>query len=653
MRMMRKNVHPRGNIMAASRTVGAYGPEGAETPRVVFLLALSVFGVVGLRPLPAQTTGGWHLADVKSIVDPCTNPYYPCKKEGGAGAFTHTQLSSFSPAMHATSHSWTTPPAFLLPGQVIPMTVSIASVKSSCDCPAFGHATVAYWSFGADPKTPGETRIADTGQLFNNHPAGTKLEDRNEAHSAPTKAPSKPGNIDKLYIHINCFTLTSSYWTYSYQWTTGTPRVVTLSSPGQSMRPTGGSGSLSVKAPAGAGWTVATDATWITITSGTTGSGSATVSFTAAANTGAPRTGVIVIGGQIYTVNQSGTPSDTTAGCNYLVQASEQTAASGGGSAIIQIITAQNCAWTASSNATWVAIRSGASGTGNGAVSWAAEANPAATARSGSVVIAGQMVTINQAAGTPPGTPAVGTGGVVNTASYRSGSPPGGSLAQGSFFSIYGSDVGPEQFVKAEAYPIPTSLGDVTVTVTQGTTVMEAYPVFVSKGQMNAILPSRVPLGDGEVVVSYRGRTSPPAPVRIASANLGLFFQRTEGRDLAIAQNVASPTEYPLNTTTTPAKPGQIVILWGTGLGPIAGADNVAPGAGDLAAVPVEIMVGGKAARRIYAGRQPETAAVDNVYFVVPADVPLGCYVPVEVKAGGIAANPVVISITATGEPCQ
>jgi uncharacterized protein (TIGR03437 family) len=95
------------------------------------------------------------------------------------------------------------------------------------------------------------------------------------------------------------------------------------------------------------------------------------------------------------------------------------------------------------------------------------------------------------------------------------------------------------------------------------------------------------------------------------------------------------------------------VILWGTGLGPIAGADNVAPGAGDLAAVPVEIMVGGKAARRIYAGRQPETAAVDNVYFVVPEDVPLGCYVPVELKAGGIAANPVVISITATGGPCQ
>ena len=133
-----------------------------------------------------------------------------------------------------------------------------------------------------------------------------------------------------------------------------------------------------------------------------------------------------------------------------------------------------------------------------------------------------------------------------------------------------------------------------------------------------------------------------------------MFFQRENGKDLAIAQNVASATDYPRNLPDTPAKPGQIVILWGTGMGPISGADNGAPGAaGDMTGVPVTITVGGVPAQRLYAGRQAETAAVDNIYFTVPAGVPYGCQVPVAIMAGGTAANTTLIAITANGARCQ
>ncbi|MEK7753599.1 MAG: hypothetical protein AAB654_16875, partial [Acidobacteriota bacterium] len=86
-----------------------------------------------------------------------------------------------------------------------------------------------------------------------------------------------------------------------------------------------------------------------------------------------------------------------------------------------------------------------------------------------------------------------------------------------------------------------------------------------------------------------------------------------------------------------------------------SGADNGAPGAsaGDMTGVPVTITVGGVAAQRLYAGRQPETAAVDNIYFTVPAGVPYGCQVPVAITAGGVAANTTLIAITASGAPCQ
>jgi len=49
-----------------------------------------------------------------------------------------------------------------------------------------------------------------------------------------------------------------------------------------------------------------------------------------------------------------------------------------------------------------------------------------------------------------------------------------------------------------------------------------------------------------------------------------------------------------------------------------------------------------------------QTAAVDNVYFIVPTNgVPYGCNVPVVITAGGVAANTTMIAITADGSPCQ
>jgi uncharacterized protein (TIGR03437 family) len=154
------------------------------------------------------------------------------------------------------------------------------------------------------------------------------------------------------------------------------------------------------------------------------------------------------------------------------------------------------------------------------------------------------------------------------------------------------------------------------------------------------------------VTVTYNGVSSPPIALNVVGTSLGIFFQ---GSNVAIAQNVNSATDYPLNQPSTPAKPGQIVVLWGTGMGAIGGADNVAPGsaAGDMTGVPVAITVGGVAAQRLYAGRQSETAGVDVIYFAVPQGVAFGCQVPVAVTAGGVAANATVIAVTADGGACR
>jgi hypothetical protein len=72
--------------------------------------------------------------------------------------------------------------------------------------------------------------------------------------------------------------------------------------------------------------------------------------------------------------------------------------AAGTGATPIAVATVAGCTWAATSNATWITIASGASGNGNGAVTVTIAANSGA-ARAGTLTVAGQTVTINQATG--------------------------------------------------------------------------------------------------------------------------------------------------------------------------------------------------------------------------------------------------------------
>ncbi len=78
-----------------------------------------------------------------------------------------------------------------------------------------------------------------------------------------------------------------------------------LSSMSQNFPDTGGSNSVNVITNAICNWTAVSNDAWITINSGTPGTGNGTVGYTVAANTGAARTGTMTIAGLTFTVNQS------------------------------------------------------------------------------------------------------------------------------------------------------------------------------------------------------------------------------------------------------------------------------------------------------------------------------------------------------------
>ncbi|NOT62833.1 MAG: choice-of-anchor D domain-containing protein, partial [Acidobacteria bacterium] len=80
----------------------------------------------------------------------------------------------------------------------------------------------------------------------------------------------------------------------------------TIAPTSQTFTAAGGNGTVNITAATGCAWTAASNATWLSVTSGAAGSGNGAVGFTAAANTTtSSRTGTLTIAGQTFTVTQA------------------------------------------------------------------------------------------------------------------------------------------------------------------------------------------------------------------------------------------------------------------------------------------------------------------------------------------------------------
>jgi hypothetical protein len=87
--------------------------------------------------------------------------------------------------------------------------------------------------------------------------------------------------------------------------------------------------------------------------------------------------------------------------CSYSLSPSSQSLSQPVGSGSVTVTTQSGCAWTAASNAGWITVTSGASGTGNGTVNYSVTQNTGAKSRTGTLTIAGKTFNVTQA-GVPP-----------------------------------------------------------------------------------------------------------------------------------------------------------------------------------------------------------------------------------------------------------
>jgi uncharacterized protein (TIGR03437 family) len=256
---------------------------------------------------------------------------------------------------------------------------------------------------------------------------------------------------------------------------------------------------------------------------------------------------------------------------------------------------------------------------------------------------------------------------IVNAASSSRSPLPNSSIAQGSYFTIYGNNFGPASSVCSATpascywspYPLPTTIEGTSASVTVGTTVVPVYMEFAEQlngySQINAVLPSNTPTGTGTLAVTYNGTASATSPITVVASSFGTFAWDEAGSGPGIFTNAVSNQ---LLTPFASVKPGDYVTIWGTGLGPAPNVSTEATKAptptnlcGSGATCPVTVWVGGQQATVTYAGRSGFTAE-DQIDFVVPASAQ-GCYVQVAVEIDSVVGNFTSLPVDPNGATCQ
>jgi hypothetical protein len=169
------------------------------------------------------------------------------------------------------------------------------------------------------------------------------------------------------------------------------PCANAVSAPTLAFPAAGGPGSVDVFTGTGCTWSASSSAGWVTVPSGTI-SGNATMNVNVAPNTTTTqRTATLTAGSASVLVTQAASE------CAFVVSPTSVAAAAGGAVGTLGVTAASGCNWTAASAAAWITLTSGVTGSGAGSVSYAVAPNPSATPRTGTVTIAGIVVTVTQA----------------------------------------------------------------------------------------------------------------------------------------------------------------------------------------------------------------------------------------------------------------
>ncbi len=233
--------------------------------------------------------------------------------------------------------------------------------------------------------------------------------------------------------------------------------------------------------------------------------------------------------------------------------------------------------------------------------------------------------------------PEVNRDGIVSAASFRSS----GGVSPGSIISVFGVSLSALPSAVADSLPLPTELGGTKVT-----TGRLAAPLFyTSPGQVNAQVPFEMAPGStSTLTVTVEGTTSTSVDLPLVQFSPGLFSVAQDGRGPgAILHANGQPV-----SAASPAAPGETVMLFGTGLGPV---DNPPETGKPALANPLsrttttpQVWLNNLPAPVRFSGLAPDFVGLYQVNVEVPSGLAPGEY-SVVLNIGGVSSNTVTIAV--------
>ena len=231
----------------------------------------------------------------------------------------------------------------------------------------------------------------------------------------------------------------------------------------------------------------------------------------------------------------------------------------------------------------------------------------------------------------------------VTAAAVTSAAQAAGGIAPNTFLTVRGTNLAAtkRQLTGSDivAGKLPTSVDGVTVTING----QPAYVTYISPVQINFVTPVELPTsGSVTVSVSNNTLTSATVNVNVQPIAPALFINGSYASAVHLNGTVVGPTTLVPNNST-PAKPGETIVMFGTGFGitnPGAVSGAVVTTAAPLMLTPA-ILFDNIPGNVTFAGLIAPGVFQFNV--VVPAGLPDGD-TPVVASNGGYSSPPLVLT---------
>ena len=238
--------------------------------------------------------------------------------------------------------------------------------------------------------------------------------------------------------------------------------------------------------------------------------------------------------------------------------------------------------------------------------------------------------------------PAVFDGGVVNNASFAPSPAP---VAPGSIAAVFGTGLNDGSMVLFSSFDkegkLLTTLGGASVTVNG----VPAPMFYSTPGQLGFQVPFELATaGSATLKVTVGGQSSAAITLAVDGLAPGLFSTNQEGNGAAAALHTDGVTPV---TAQKPAKPNEVIVLFGTGLGLLTPALPTGEAAkNNSTAVIPTITVDGKNADVQFSGAAPGFVGLNQVNVKIPPGTRSAPDIPVVLSIGDKASNTVTIVVS-------